>query len=79
MNEILCGYCQDTVSQADRYWYFGKKNYPLFLHRSCGVKAHEQGESVWTFHNIAKVNMDIIAKQKVINRPTQLKLMDMDN
>ncbi len=53
MSDILCGYCQDTVSQRDRYWYFGKKNYPLYLHRSCGVKAHEQGESVWTFHNFS--------------------------
>ena len=73
-NDILCGYCQDTVSQRDRYWYFGKKNYPLYLHRSCGVKAREQGESVWTFHNIAKINMDIINEQEEINKPVQLGL-----
>ena len=75
-NDILCGYCQDTVSQRDRYWYFGKKNYPLYLHRSCGVKAHEQGESVWTFHNIAKTNMEILAQIDEEVKPKQLELFE---
>lgn len=52
---VICGYCDQEARQLkDRYWYIGKKKYPLFIHNSCGVKLVSQGESLWNFHRLGK-------------------------
>jgi len=50
---VICGYCeQDIENTSDRYWYIGKKKYPLYVHNSCGVKLVSHGENIWKYHRL---------------------------
>ena len=67
MKTILCGYCEQEVDMANRYWHNSKgKWYPLYLHNSCGVKVFEQGEAnqIWKYHTVGRKRTDVAVSKE---------------